>query len=177
MLPDIAEPVPYDRANAFQRGVRRVASTAPMAWLLARVLPHIDQPLARIGGPGLQRFISSASGLPMVTLTTTGARSGQPRTLPLLSVPTAEGLVLVGSNFGQQRTPAWVFNLRANPACRVAIDGPPEPFEAVEVEGEQRARLWREGLRLYPGWASYERRAANRTIAVFLLESPAPPSP
>jgi deazaflavin-dependent oxidoreductase (nitroreductase family) len=170
MLAGVAEAVPYARANAFQRAVRRTASTRPAAWALARGLPLIDRPLARIGVPRLQRFINAAAGLPMVVLTTTGARSGIPRALPLLSVPLAGGdLMLVGSNFGQDRNPAWVHNLRAHPECTVDVDGVTSTYVAREVTGAERERVWREGVELYPGWAAYARRTARAEIPVFLL--------
>ena len=43
------------------------------------------------------------------------------------------------------------------------------PFRAVAIEGEQRDRIWQEGLKVYPGWSTYERRASHRRIAVFIL--------
>ena len=49
-------------------------------------------------------------------------------------------------------------------------DGTVRRFRAREPDGEQRARIWREGLRVYPGWSQYERRASQRRIAVFLLD-------
>jgi deazaflavin-dependent oxidoreductase (nitroreductase family) len=177
MLADVAEAVPYAHANAFQRAVRRTASTAPAAWALARGLPLIDRPLARIGVPRLQRFISAAAGLPMVVLTTTGARSGQPRTLPLLSVPLGDGeLMLVGSNFGQDRNPAWVHNLRAHPDCTVDLAGVTGAYVAREVSGAERERVWDAGVALYPGWAAYARRTARAAIPVFVLTPARPES-
>src|SRR5262249_6237749 len=103
-------------------------------------------------------------------LTTTGARTGEPRTVPVLGLPTADGLAVIASNFGQHRQPAWYHNLRANPEGSVAIDGQSRRIRAVEAEGDRRRRIWEEGLRVYPGWSQYERRAAHRRIAVFVLE-------
>jgi deazaflavin-dependent oxidoreductase (nitroreductase family) len=163
----VLEAIPYDRANAFQRAVRRAAGSAPGAWLLARVLPHVDRPLARIAGAGT--FASAASGLPLVVLTTTGARSGQRRTAPVLGFETDDGLVLIASNFGQERDPAWRWNLRANPECEIEAGDGARPYRATEAEGELRERAWEAGVRLYPGWAAYARRATGRRIAVFVL--------
>ena len=78
---------------------------------------------------------------------------------------------MIASNFGQHRHPAWCHNLRANPEGVMAVDGRSRHFRAVEVQGERRRRIWDEGLRVYPGWAQYERRASGRRIAVFLLEA------
>ncbi len=130
---------------------------------------------------GRHTFASLVSGIPLVMLTTTGARSGQPRTVPVLRLPTTEGLAVIASNFGQQRHPAWYYNLRANREGSVAVEGQSRRFRAAEAEGDRRRRIWEEGLRVYPSWSQYERRAANRRIAVFVLEPTQavaqPPSP
>jgi deazaflavin-dependent oxidoreductase (nitroreductase family) len=67
--------------------------------------------------------------------------------------------------------PSWYYNLRANPRAIVVVDGVEVPVRAREVEGEERDRLWRTGVQIYPGWAAYERRAAPRRIPVFVLEA------
>jgi deazaflavin-dependent oxidoreductase (nitroreductase family) len=163
------DPFTFDRANAIQRGLRRFAGSGPGSWLFARVLHRIDRPVYRLTG-GRHTFASLLSGIPVVMLTTTGARSGRPRTVPVLGLPTPEGLAVIASNFGQHRQPGWYHNLRANPEGAVAVDGQSRRFRAVEVEGERRRLIWDEGLRVYPGWSQYERRAANRRIAVFILD-------
>ena len=165
----MSSPYAYDRANLLQRGLRRFAGSGPGSWLFARLLHRIDRPVYRMTG-GRHTFASLVSGIPMVMLTTTGARSGRPRTVPLLGLPTSDGLAVIASNFGQHHHPAWYHNLRADPAAQAQIDGATRRFRAVEAEGERRARIWNEGLRVYPGWSQYERRAAHRDIAVFVLE-------
>lgn len=160
--------IPYDRANALQRALRRIAPFAPVTWLLARGLRHVDGPVLRLTRGG-HTFASLVTGLPLVVLTTSGARSGRRRSLAVLAFPTAEGLVLIASNFGQQRHPAWYHNLRAHPECEIDADGSVRRYRAAEADGEQRERLWREGLRLYPGWAAYARRAGDRRIPVMVL--------
>lgn len=161
--------VMYSRANALQRGIRRLASSGPGSWLFARVLHRVDRPVYRLTG-GRHTLASLVSGIPVAMLTTTGARSGRPRTVPVLGLPSSEGLVVIASNFGQERHPAWYYNLRADPTGEVAVDGERRRFRAVEAQGERRERIWQEGLRVYPGWSQYEKRASNRRIAVFVLE-------
>ncbi|HEY4826087.1 MAG TPA: nitroreductase family deazaflavin-dependent oxidoreductase, partial [Solirubrobacteraceae bacterium] len=109
------DPFTFENANAVQRTMRRVAASGPGAWVFARVLYRIDRPVYRITR-GRHTFASLLSGIPVVMITTTGARSGQPRTVPVLGLPTADGLAVIASNFGQRRHPGWYFNLRANPA-------------------------------------------------------------
>lgn len=159
----------YADANRVQGVLRRFASTGSGSWLFARVLHRVDRPVSR-ATRGRHTFSSLVSGLPVVLLTTTGARSGQPRSVPVLGLPTAEGLAVIASNFGQDRHPGWCHNLRAHPEGEVAVDGSVRRFRAVEADGERRARIWEEGLRVYPGFSQYERRAVNRRIAVFVLE-------
>ena len=159
----------YSQANVLQRGIRRFAASGPGSWFFAHVLHHIDRPVYRLSG-GRQTLASLLSGIPVVMLTTTGARSGAPRAVPVLGLPTADGLAVIASNFGQHSHPAWYYNLRANPDGEVSVKGEQWRFRAREAAGDERARIWREGLRVYPGWSQYERRAANRTIAVFVLD-------
>jgi deazaflavin-dependent oxidoreductase (nitroreductase family) len=162
----------YDQANPIQKFVRRFAASGPGSWLFARVAHHLDRPIHRVTH-GRHTLGSALTGLPVVMLTTTGAKSGRPRTVPILGIPFSGGVAVIASNFGQQRHPAWYYNLRAHPDAQVVIDGVSRPVRAVEADGERRAEIWREGLRVYPGFSQYERRASHRRISVFVLEAPA----
>ncbi len=159
----------YARANALQRALRRLAASRPGSWLFARILHRIDRPVYRLTR-GRHTFSSLVSGLPVVMLTTTGARSGRPRSVPVLGLPTTEGLSVIASNFGQDHHPAWYHNLRASPEGEVCVDGVTRRFRAREADGEQRARIWQTGLDVYPGFSQYEGRAGERRIAVFVLD-------
>ena len=159
----------YDQANALQRILRRFAASGPGSWLFARILHHIDRPVHRLTR-GRHTFASLVSGIPVVMLTTTGAKSGRPRTVPVLGIPTGDGVAIIASNFGQHRHPGWYHNLRANPDAEVVIDGSRRRVRAVEAEGERRSGIWRAGLRVYPGFDQYERRASHRRISIFVLE-------
>jgi deazaflavin-dependent oxidoreductase (nitroreductase family) len=165
----VSEPLTFDRANAVQKAVRQLAASGPGAWLFARLAPRIDRPLYRLTR-GRHTFASLLSGIPVVLLSTTGARSGRPRTAPVLGLPTADGIAVIASNFGQRRHPGWYYNLRANPEGIAAVDGESHRFRAVEAEGDRRQTIWDDALRVYPGWSQYERRASHRRIAVFVLE-------
>jgi deazaflavin-dependent oxidoreductase (nitroreductase family) len=103
-------------------------------------------------------------------LTTTGARSGRPRSVPVLGLPAEGGVAVAASDFGAGCHPGWYHNLRADPNATVAVDGTLERVRAVEAEGERRDEIVRDGLRIYPGFSQYMRRAANRRIAIFVLE-------
>lgn len=75
--------------------------------------------------------------------------------------------MVVGSNYGKQRHPAWAHNLRANPHAQLVDDGASMPVVAHEAHGTERQRIWRDGL--YPAWEQYAHRAAPRQIPIFVL--------
>jgi deazaflavin-dependent oxidoreductase (nitroreductase family) len=163
----------YDRANAFQRLVRRFTASGPGSWLFARLAHRLDRPVHRITR-GRHTLGSLVSGMPVVMLTTTGAKSGKRRSVPVVGFPTEDGLVVIASNYGQERHPAWYHNLRKDPTGEVTVRGETLRFRAREAEGEERARIWAEGLEIYPGWSQYEKRASHRRIAVFVLDGATP---
>lgn len=165
----LIDPFVFESANPVQRALRRLGASRPGSWFFARALQRIDRPVYRLTR-GRHTFSSLVSGVPVVMITTTGARSGQPRTVPVLGLPTADGFAVIASSFGQRRHPGWYFNLRANPEGSVAVRGRSRRFRAVEAEGDRRREIWQEALRVYPGWSQYERRASNRQIGVFVLE-------
>ena len=161
--------VTFREANPLQRGLRRFAASRPGAWFFAHVLHHVDRPIFRMTR-GRHTLASALAGLPIVMLTTIGAKSGKPRTVPLLGLPVEDGVAVIASNFGQHHNPAWMHNLLAHPEGEYAIDGVRRRYRAVLAEGERRAAIWQQGLRIYPGWSQYERRTAHRDIRVFVLE-------
>lgn len=167
--------VRFDQANAVQRGMRLLAGTKPMAWLFARVLHHLDGPVLR-RSDGRYSVSSTLTGLPVVELTTTGARSGKPRTLPLIGVPDGDRLVLVASNYGQQRNPAWYYNLKSTPRCSAVFRGRHLDMEAYEAEGEERRRLWELDVSVYPPRNLYAQRAGSRQIPVIVLQPTTTPT-
>ena len=165
--------VSYARANAAQRAMRRLGASGPGARVFAPVLHRVDRPVYRLTR-GRATLGSLVSGLPVALLTTTGARTGRPRTVPLLLLPSSEGLAVIASNWGRQGPPAWERNLRADPVATVSLAGARTRVRAVEARGERRARIWREALAVYPGYAAYERRAGGRRLGMYVLEKDAP---
>jgi deazaflavin-dependent oxidoreductase (nitroreductase family) len=172
MAEEIAGAVSFDEANVVQRGMRLLAGTRPMAWLFARVLHHLDGPVLRRSA-GRHSVSAALTGLPIIELTTVGARSGESRTLPLVGVPDGVRLVLVASNYGKQQNPAWYYNLKANPRCTATFRGQRHDMEAYEAEGEERQRLWELDVSVYPPRNHYAHRAGTRRIPVVVLR-PAP---
>jgi len=74
--------------------------------------------------------------------------------VPVLGLPLSDGLAVIASNYGQERHPSWYYNLRANPTGEVDFDGVKRRFRATEARGEERDRIWQQGLRVYPGWSA-----------------------
>ena len=95
---------PYAEANVVFRAMRRIAGWKPVSWLYTRILSPIDRAVSRISGRRMT-FVRLISGLPVLLLTTTGARTGAKRTQPLLYLREGDDLVVIGSNWGQAHNP------------------------------------------------------------------------
>ena len=138
---------------------------------MAKVYGVIQQPLDRLVFR-LTRGRATASswlgGVKITMLTTTGARSGRPRTLPVLGLPDGTEMIVIASNFGRPRNPSWCHNLRANPRASTVFDGASRDVVARELSGVERVRDYRRGEEVYPGFTHYV-RWTSRTIPVFRL--------
>ena len=108
--------------------------------------------------------------IPLVLLRVRGARSGLLREVPLLCVPDGDDLILVASNGGRPREPAWAHNLRAHPDVEGMRDGAERRYRAEQLEGPARADAWAKAVAIYPGYARYAERAP-RSITVFRLHA------
>jgi len=109
------------------------------------------------------------AGATLILLTTTGAKSGEPRVTPVAFTRDEERYVIVGSNRGLPTDPAWLANLRAHPEVTVEVG--PERFEAraVVTSGAERRRLFDAHAATMPNFAEYE-RTTEREIPVVTLE-------
>jgi len=155
--------------NAAQRGMQKVASTKPAAWVFQRTLYPMDRVLfrrskGRLTVPGI------VAGLPVILLTTTGAKTGKERTMPLLGVPIGDDMAVIGSNYGQEHTPGWVFNLEADPSATVSYREASVAATARRADATETDRAFELAADVYPGYAKYRERADHRDIRVFVLE-------
>ena len=123
-------------ANAAQRGVQALGSSRAGAWFFSRTLRHLDDAVARVSR-GRRSAPQLLAGLPVLDLTTTGRRSGRPRNSHLISIPVGEDLAVLGTNFGQPATPAWVLNLEADPRATVTYRG-----RTLSVTARPAMRCW-----------------------------------
>lgn len=158
----------YERLHAVTRSV---AASRAGSWLYARTLHHLDRLVLRVSR-GRRSATSVMSSLPLVLVTTTGARSGLPRTIPLLCIRSDDApatFAVIASNWGQKRYPAWYFNLKANPRATCAIDGAAGAYLAHEATGEEYARYWRAASATYLGYPLYRQRISGRAIPIIVL--------
>ena len=105
---------------------------------------------------------------PMLLLTTTGARSGQPRTSPLMFATLSGRTVVIASNMGADRQPDWYTNLLAEPAVTVEQDGEEWQGTATTVNDDDRTRLWRELVATYPFFTDHQEKTSREIPLVEL---------
>lgn len=106
---------------------------------------------------------------PILLLFHVGAKSGKPRTSPLLYIPDGDNYVIVASKGGFPHNPAWFHNLRANPDATVQVGSAKRAVRARVATGEERERLWRRAVELYAPYAEYQKRT-EREIPLVVLE-------
>ncbi len=109
------------------------------------------------------------AGRPLMLLTTTGEKSGQPRTAPLVYTTDGDALVIIASKGGAPTNPDWYHNLRANPLVTVELGAERFEAQARVAEGEERQRLYDAQAALMPAFADYQRNT-DREIPVVVLE-------
>lgn len=109
-------------------------------------------------------------GLPVVVLTTVGARSGAARSGPVVVLRSGEKLAALGTNFGQERRPAWSANLAAHPEAVITWRGRQWRVRARLATDAEAAAIWETAERAYRGFAAYRRRVTTRVIEVWVLE-------
>jgi deazaflavin-dependent oxidoreductase (nitroreductase family) len=185
-----------DHPAGWQRLVQRLAATRAGSAVLAPILHYLDAPFIKLSN-GRLTLTSLLTGLPVVSLTTVGAKTGQPRRVTLVAIPLetqgGEKVILIASNFGRHHHPAWYYNLRANPLVTLTANRFTGEYLSHEAAGEEREACWQRAAFLYGGYNAYRQRASHRNIGVFVLTpleagtvskpqpseepSPLPPSP
>jgi deazaflavin-dependent oxidoreductase (nitroreductase family) len=116
------------------------------------------------------RLFGRIGRAPVLLLTTTGRRSGRERTAPVLYLADGARLVVIGSNAGNERAPAWAFNLKAHPDAAVQVGGARRKVRARVADGAERDDLWRRMNDQYGGFDEYRART-GREIDLFVLET------
>ena len=114
----------------------------------------------KVGGP--------FEGAPMLLLTSTGAKSGQPRTSPVVHTRDGDNYVIIASKAGAPTNPDWYHNLLANPRATIEVGADIIEVQAAPAEGPERQRLWDQHVALMPNFADYEKQT-DRVIPVIVL--------
>jgi deazaflavin-dependent oxidoreductase (nitroreductase family) len=126
----------------------------------------LNVPVYRLSGGRIGGKVGRA---PVLLLTTTGRKSGQLRTAPVVYLADGANVVLINTNAGNAKVPAWSLNLKAKPDAEVELGREHRKVRARIAEGEERADLWRKHIEQYAGFDDYKEKLA-REISVFVLE-------
>jgi len=137
----------------------------PMSPTLLKVISVTHIFWYRVTGGALGARLA---GRPMLLLTTTGRKSGRPRTTPLQYFEDGGSMIVIASNGGNSWHPAWWLNLERNPEAEVQVRSDKRQVTAERAEGDERERLWEAAVETYSGYADYQ-MTANREIPVVVL--------
>src|SRR3954454_2729623 len=166
----------YPKPNWFQRLVQGFAASGLGARLTPRTLVPLDRVTERLTN-GRISLPMLLAGLPVLDLVTVGRQSGLPRPTHVIAIPFQDTLALLGTNFGQPATPAWVLNLEHHPQATVGYGGTTRKVLARPATTDERPTIMRDAATLFGGAAEYERRLDGvRRVRVFVLEPAAPDS-
>src|SRR3954471_22915392 len=155
------------KMSAYERTLEKFARMPVGDWYMKQIAPRLDPPLLRLTGGR----VSSVYPVPIMLLTTTGAKTGQPRTLPLLYVTDGDAIILIASNYGKTSHPAWYRNLVAQPKVDVLAGKRSGTYVAAEITDPlERDRAWDLALDMYAGYGDYEGWAGDRMIPLIRLE-------
>ena len=113
--------------------------------------------------------VGRALGMDMILVRMRGRRTGEARAVPLGAVRDGDTWILIASNAGKERMPAWVYNLRADGLVTVEHAGRSVAFRARETSGAEWDRLWAVVTAAYPGYQVYRERT-DRPIPLFVLQ-------
>jgi deazaflavin-dependent oxidoreductase (nitroreductase family) len=134
--------------------------------------------LRQMGGSRLDRWLYGVSArrlaitgpplFPVLLLTTTGRRSGQPRTTPVIYVRDGERLVISSEQTGQQRPASWPLNLQSDPRVTVRLGARTDPYRGRPAAADEVERYWPALLWAWPAHETYRARSGVRHV--FVLE-------
>ena len=159
--------MPPLRGGLLQRVLQRIGATRAGTAIIGAIVMPLDRLVYRLSR-GRTTAARALGGFPVVLLTTTGARSGERRTIPTNVIPHRDDFALVGTNMGKGFTPAWAHNLRKTPAAVLTYAERDYPVVAAEIDGEEYEEVFTAAIDIYPGYARY-RRASDHKAPIFIL--------
>jgi deazaflavin-dependent oxidoreductase (nitroreductase family) len=121
----------------------------------------------------VEKFRANGGKERLVLLTTIGAKSGQPRTTPLVYTRDGDRVIVIASKGGYPSHPDWFFNLVAQPEATIELESEQFRVRAVEALGEERQRLFDQMATQFPFFADYQ-KSVSRQIPVVILERAIP---
>jgi deazaflavin-dependent oxidoreductase (nitroreductase family) len=143
-----------------------LGSPPPPRWIL-KAFTRLNVFVYKLSGG---RLMHELSGMPIVLVKMTGAKSGRAITIPLMYVPHDKGVILVASQGGAPKNPVWYYNLVKNPEVEITQGGQTKVYRVRRVDDEEKAELWPTCVKYYPPYQQYQNRT-DRNIPVFLCEN------
>jgi deazaflavin-dependent oxidoreductase (nitroreductase family) len=132
---------------------------------LLNVVGKIQAFVYRLSGGAL---LGKTDGVPTLLLTTTGRKSGRPRTTPLLYLREGESYVVVASSAAKPQHPAWWLNLEQNPEATIQVGAQKIRVRAERADPAEKQRLWPTLTKMYEGFAVYQENVERDIPVVFL---------
>jgi deazaflavin-dependent oxidoreductase (nitroreductase family) len=131
-----------------------------------RLIGKLNVPAYRLSGGRIGNKVGDG---PVLLLTTTGRKSGEPRTAPILYLAHGDAMILIDTNGGNEKLPGWSYNLKAKPRAEVEIGRRKLAVSARVATGAERDELWRAAVAQYAGFDDYV-EWLERTPSVWVLE-------
>jgi len=154
--------------NAFQKLLHRFVMIRVVSAFFAPRLYHLDKYL--LEHTNGKHSLAEILGWDIIEITTIGAKTNLPRSMPLIGIIDDKKIALIASSFGREHNPGWYYNLKVHPECDVLFDGRTGKYIARETEEGEYNRYWQMAVSIYAGYAKYKERAAHRHIPVMVLE-------
>ena len=147
--------------------VQRVAGTDAFLKVAPKVVPRLDRFIQRVTKG---KVTLSGSQVPSVMLHCIGAKTGQPRDVPMAAMPDDDAFYVVGSNYGQPHHPAWTANLLAHPDVAVTYKAVRRDVRARLLDADEKAQVWPRLVEVWPNYDRYVERSGGRDLRVFRLD-------
>lgn len=156
---------PLAHKGPVQRAMEAGVATPPGTWFFKKFVRHIEPKMIRASGGKLQ----FGAG-PRVNLIVPGRKTGEPRTSTLLYFTRGEEVILIASNFGGEKFPAWYHNLKAAGECELEWKGGSGRYTARQADEPERTALFELAKKMYVGYGTYAKKTAGiRKIPVMIL--------
>jgi deazaflavin-dependent oxidoreductase (nitroreductase family) len=155
------------KPSAFQKMLHQILMLRPVTAFFAPWVHQLDKAILKITNGKYSG--SEILGWNIIQLTTIGAKTNQPRVMPLVGLFDGEKIGLIASSLGRPHNPGWYYNLKKNPECEVQWNSHSSKYIAHEAEDNEYEKYWQLALSYYAGYEKYKERA-GRKIPVMVLE-------